>query len=381
MSLGLLASHFGATSVEAIASPDVSEGKLTLLQLAGVKVRLVEGPICPDPNDPNGAIAVARREGERPDTINLGQYDNEANPKAHEDITGPQLYNQLGDTLGMLCAGLGTTGTLLGTARYLRKKLPHLRVAGVIRAPNNLIPGVRTINGLQEISLPWNTVLTEPPLEVSQKEAYTHSLSLIRHGLLVGPSAGFVLAGAFHRLEQLEQSGEIEQLRGRHVVFICPDTPFPYASDYAKILGQKAFAKIENSHLQQGREVTPPSPVPEITPTEVLNRTEDVLLIDVREPAEFHDHHIPNSTNIPLATLPDWIKTRPGDDRAQVIFVCRSGNRSARATDLARRMNINALNMKGGLIEWSALGYPRIRPSFCVDKDPKDNSATITSLQ
>jgi cysteine synthase A len=371
MSLGLLAPHFGAVSTQAIASPDVSDGKLALLKLAGVKVRLVEGPICPDPNDPDGAIEIGRREGAKEGNINLGQYDNEANPKAHENITGPQLYEQLGTNIGMFCAGLGTTGTLLGTARYLKIKLPHLKVAGIVRTPNNLVPGVRTINGLGEVAFPWNEILTEPLEEVNEKEAYRHSLSMIRQGLLAGPSAGFALAGVIRHLKRMEQTGEIDQLRSKHVVFICPDTPFPYAADYEKVLGPKLFPKIENVHLRNHstEPVTPSSTVPEVNVDSVLNlykKTDNIALIDVREPHEFYDHHLPDSINIPLSELPSWIKTLPDNDSKQIIFICRSGNRSARATYLAKLMNINAFNMKGGTVEWSARNYPRIKAPFCT---------------
>lgn len=371
MSLGLLAHHFGATSVQAIASPDVSEGKLTLLKLAGVNVKLIKGPICPDPNDPGGAIALARKEGAMPHAINLGQYDNDANPKAHETITGPQLYTQIGKDLGMLCAGLGTTGTLLGTARFLKKKVPHLRVGGVVRAPNNLVPGVRTLSGLEEVSFSWNEVLTEPLVTVNEKEAYRYSLSMIREGLLVGPSAGFALAGVFRQLKRLEETGEISRLKGKHVVFICPDTPFPYAAEYEKILGPKLFPQIENAHLRGPREETAISLVPEVNIETVLagyNSTRikhSSMLIDVREPDEFADHHLPDSTNIPLGRLPGWIKTRPDGDRTRVVFVCQSGNRSARATHLAQAMNINAFNMKGGTVAWSARNFPRIKAPYC----------------
>jgi cysteine synthase A len=380
LSLGLLAQYFGVKSVQAIASPDVSDGKLALLQLAGVNVKLVEGPICPDPQDPNGAIMIARQEGSKPGYINLGQYDNDANPKAHERITGPQLFEQLGEKLGMFCAGLGTTGTLLGTARYLNEKIPDLKVAGVVRTPNNLVPGVRTINGLGEVSFPWEKTLTESLEEVNEKEAYSASLSLIRSGLLVGPSAGFAFAGVIRHLKRLEKTGKIESLRGRHVVFVCPDTPFPYATDYKKILDSKHFPVIENIHLRNKKEagVQPTSPfVPEVSINAVLNlynsesspenmKISDSILIDVREPDEFNDHHLPDSINIPLASLPSWIKTRKDGDQTQIIFVCRSGNRSARATYLAKQMDINAFNMRGGTVEWSTYNYPRIKNSYCI---------------
>lgn len=379
-SLGLLAHHFGVESVEAIASPDVSEGKLALLQLAGVKVRLVEGPICPNPNDPDGAIAIARQEGTKPGYVNLGQYDNDANPKAHESITGPQLFEQLGEGIGMFCAGLGTTGTLLGTARYLSKKIPNLKVAGVVRTPNNPVPGVRTSNGLNEVSFPWSSMLTEPLQEVSEQEAYSASLALIRSGLLVGPSAGFAFVGVKRHLKRLEKTGELEALKGKHIVFVCPDTPFPYVEDYMKVLDSKQFPLIENTHLRSKNTIQQPlALVPEIEVDAVLSMYDsvsasvpgemkmsgDVLLVDVREPNEFQDHHLPDSINIPLAHLPSWIKTRKDRDVTKVVFICRSGNRSARATHLAKQMGINACNMKGGTVKWSASNYPRIKQQYC----------------
>lgn len=380
LSLGLLAQHFGAKSVQAIASPDVSDGKLTLLQLAGINVKLVKGPICPDPKDLNGAIMIAHQEGSKPGYTNLGQYDNKANPNAHEKITGPQLFEQLGEKIGMFCAGLGTTGTLLGTAQYLNKKIPTLRIAGVVRTPNNLVPGVRTKNGLDEVSFPWDEILTEPLEEVNEKEAYSASLSLIRTGLLVGPSAGFAFAGVIRHLKRLEKTGDIETLRGRHVVFVCPDTPFPYVADYQKILEPKHFLDIENIHLRNKNEAgkqSELSTVPEVDVDAVLSlydlksspedmRISESILVDVREPNEFNDHHLPDSINVPLVNLPSWIKTRKDDDQTRIIFVCRSGNRSARATYLAKQMYVNGYNMKGGTVEWSARNYPRIKSPYCI---------------
>ena len=378
-SLGLLGQYFGVKSIQAIASPDVSDGKLALLRLAGINVKLVEGPICPNPNDPDGAIEIARQTGKQRNYVNLGQYDNDANPKAHEKITGPQLFEQLSENIGMFCAGLGTTGTLLGTANYLRQRIPHLKVAGVVRAPNNPVPGVRTVNGLNEVSFPWSKVLTEPLEEVNEKEAYSTSLSLIRAGLLAGPSSGFALAGVMQHLKRLEKSGEIESLRGKHVVFICPDTPFPYVAEYEKILGPKYFPAIENNQLRSKKPVSehPFTLVPELDVEAVLDlydsnispesmRAKNTILIDVREPDEFADHHLPDSINVPLSRLPSWIKTTKDQDSTQVIFICRSGNRSARATYLARQMDVNAYNMRGGTVEWSAKNYPRIKNPYCI---------------
>jgi cysteine synthase/rhodanese-related sulfurtransferase len=352
LSLGLLAPHFGASGVTAIASPDVSEGKLALLRLTGVAVTLVKGPICPDPNDPDGAIARARKVGATPGKKNLGQYDNMANPAIHERITGPQLVEQLGDSIGLFCAGMGTTGTLLGTASFLGRRVHDIRIGGVVRTPNNPVPGVRTVTGLSEVSFDWGGVLNEPLVEVGEKESYTASLRLIRHGLLVGPSAGFAYAGLLKHLERLVQNGGIESLRGKHAVFICPDLPFPYAADYERILDKDQFPAVQNEHLRAKAMQSVATIVPEIDANDVTGK----VLVDVRELEEYRDHHIEQSVHVPLAELPAWLKQQNNDTR-EVVFICRTGNRSARATHLARQMGVNAYNMTGGMIEWSARGF------------------------
>lgn len=96
--------------------------------------------------------------------------------------------------------------------------------------------------------------------------------------------------------------------------------------------------------------------------------SKNIVLIDVRAPEEYADHHVPGSVNVPLGELPAWIKSWPDDDAREVLFICRSGNRSAQATHLARQMGLNAKNVAGGTTEWSAAGYPRITSLFCLPR-------------
>lgn len=374
-SLGLLAKHFGATDVTAIASNDVTPGKLNLLRLAGINVTLMDGPMCPDANDPNSTIAVARRQGEQTGWYNPGQYDNDANPGAHEKITGPQLYDQLGDKLGMFVAGLGTTGTLLGTARYLHTKIADLRVAGIVRVPNNPVPGVRTHNGLREVGLAWGSVATEQPVAINERDSYAHSLQLIRAGLLVGPSAGFAYAGALRQLERMVEIGDIEVLRGRHVVFIAPDSMFPYVDEYFEVLGADAFPAINDQssglpHREAAQEL---AGVAELTVDEVLADYNDgdletmqpghYRIVDIRSQQEFQDHHLPASENIPLTDLPAWLEE--ANKAHPVVFVCGRGAMSLRAAHEASEAGMTAYSMVGGTAEWSDRDYPRIKPLFC----------------
>lgn len=96
-----------------------------------------------------------------------------------------------------------------------------------------------------------------------------------------------------------------------------------------------------------------------------MTLSKHVVLIDVREPSEYADHHVQGSQNVPLADLPAWIKAWPDDDKREVLFICHSGNRSAHATYLALQMGIRAKNVAGGMTEWSAAGYPRVTSPFC----------------
>jgi phage shock protein E len=88
----------------------------------------------------------------------------------------------------------------------------------------------------------------------------------------------------------------------------------------------------------------------------IMNR-DDVVLIDVREQAEYDEVHIPNITLIPLATVPDNLDKIPTDKT--VIVTCHSGNRSGQATEYLRQQGFdNVHNMEGGIVAWEAAGYP-----------------------
>lgn len=373
-SLGILAGQFGIDHVTAIASRDVSAGKLQLLRLAGVDVQLVDGPLCPSPHDPKSSIAVAKKLGEQPGWYNPGQYDNTANPDAHAAYTGPQIYEQLGGEVGLFVGGLGTTGTLVGTANYLRSKNPATRVGGVVRVPNNLVPGVRTKNGLDEVAFDWKNSLTEPLVSVNEKDSYSHSLALIRHGLLVGPSTGFAYAGAVKLLESLRKKGDIECLRGQNVVFVAPDSMFPYVSEYFEVLDSSLFGRIDDqtsgtSYEEATHEI---ADIPELSVDDIRDDYETAgenlkarhyMLVDIRDSADYADHHVPDSINIPYDKLDEWL----AKDEAEkpLVFICRRGSTSLRATQLALQRGVSAYSMIGGTAEWSDRGYPRVKAPYC----------------
>lgn len=375
-SLGILAKHFGAKKVMAVASRDVSPGKLDLLRIAGIEVQLVEGPLCPDANDPNSSIAIAKRYGEQDGWFNPGQYDNDANPAIHRRVTGPQIYNQLSGEIAMFVAGLGTTGTLLGTAQYLRSKVPELNVIGVVRVPNNAVPGVRTKNGLNEVTFDWDAATTDELVAVNEHTSYEHSLQLIRQGLLVGPSAGFAYAGVLSQLTSMQENGTIERLRGKNVVFVAPDSMFPYIQEYIDVLGDDYFPAIDNqlNELPEQEASDKIADVAELTIDDIYNdyigseagdmKIQHYTLVDVRDPGEFLDHHLPDSINIPYTGLAKWLESKDATSKP-LVFICRRGSTSLRAAQHATQQGYSAYSMLGGTTKWSNKDYPRVKPLYC----------------
>jgi rhodanese-related sulfurtransferase/glyoxylase-like metal-dependent hydrolase (beta-lactamase superfamily II) len=96
---------------------------------------------------------------------------------------------------------------------------------------------------------------------------------------------------------------------------------------------------------------------PTITPADAAARiAAGVFLLDVRQPEEWADRHIESAVLIPLPELPDRFGELPADQ--PIIVVCRSGNRSGRATDALRAAGIDALNLDGGINAWTAAGLP-----------------------
>lgn len=97
----------------------------------------------------------------------------------------------------------------------------------------------------------------------------------------------------------------------------------------------------------------------DIDPQELLRKKDEVFLVDVRQPEEFTGElgHIPGAKLIVLDTLPDHIDQLPKDKT--LVFVCRSGGRSARASSFATSQGFqNVFNLKGGMLLWNELHLP-----------------------
>ncbi len=114
----------------AFCMPDkVSSEKVNLLKAFGAEVFLSPTAVAPD--HPDSYYSVAKRLArERPGAVLMDQYNNPANPAAHEVSTGPELWKQTAGRITHFVAGMGTGGTISGTARYLKSQNPKLQVIG-----------------------------------------------------------------------------------------------------------------------------------------------------------------------------------------------------------------------------------------------------------
>jgi S-sulfo-L-cysteine synthase (O-acetyl-L-serine-dependent) len=152
------------------------------------------------------------------------QYSNPANPRAHRETTGPEIWEQTNGQLTHFVAAMGTTGTMMGTGGYLREKSPHLCLVGV--QPDSPLHG---LEGLKHLATtPYTPALYDPAVpdkvvEVPTETADRTARSVARStGYLVGWSAGAAIAAALDIVRQNPDA---------YVVAVACDTGSRYLSD------------------------------------------------------------------------------------------------------------------------------------------------------
>jgi cysteine synthase B len=174
----------------------------------------------------DGAILEARRlaEDEPNSYYYADQYSNPANPRAHETTTGPEILRQLkGQPLDLFVAGLGTSGTFVGTARYLKKASPRTRLVSV--EPDGPLHGLEGLKHMASAIVPriYDATLADARVGVATEEAQEVTRRLAREeGLLVGLSSGAAVAAALRVGRETE---------ARTVAVILPDGGERYLSD------------------------------------------------------------------------------------------------------------------------------------------------------
>jgi cysteine synthase A len=205
-----------------------------LLTALGAKVELTDGA-----KGMGGAIAKAQeiKDSNPEKYVLLGQFDNPANPKIHEETTGPEIWRDTDGNVDIFVAGVGTGGTLTGTSRYLKltqgKAIKTVAVepsdSPVITqalAGEELKPGPHKIQGIGAGFIPGNLDLemVDAVELVSNEEAFAMAHRLMKEeGILAGISSGAAVVAAKRLAEQPEN-------KGKNIVVILPSSGERYLS-------------------------------------------------------------------------------------------------------------------------------------------------------
>jgi cysteine synthase A len=226
-----------------LTMPDtMSIERRKILKSFGAKLVLTEGA-----KGMNGAIAKAKEiaESEPKRYVLLQQFENSANPKVHEETTGPEIWNDTDGEIDILVSGVGTGGTISGTSRYIKntqgKAILSVAVepihSPVITQKMNgaeLKPGPHKIQGIGAGFIPSNLDLemVDAVEQVSNEQAVDMALRLAREeGIISGISSGAAVHAAIEVAKKEENKGKI-------IVVILPDSGERYLSS---VLFQNIF--------------------------------------------------------------------------------------------------------------------------------------------
>jgi cystathionine beta-synthase (EC 4.2.1.22) len=233
MGLALAAAIKGYKCV--FTMPDkMSQEKIDLLRAFGAEV--IVTPTAVEPDDPRSYHSVAvRLNKEIPNSYFPNQYDNPSNPDAHYRTTGPEIWEQSEGKLTHFVCGIGTGGTIVGVARYLKEKNPRIKVIGVDPEGSIYAEYFRTgkipeshpykVEGIGQDSMPKIMDFTniDEVMTVSDRDSFlTTRLLARREGVFAGGSAGSVIHVSLKIAKNLDESAMI--------VTIIPDHGSRYLS-------------------------------------------------------------------------------------------------------------------------------------------------------
>ncbi len=222
----------------------MSEDKRQALRALGAEVVITENA---PPDDPRNFQQIARRLAEsRPNCFWTNQFANLANPMVHECTTGPEIWRQTQGRVGAFVAGVGTGGTISGVGRYLKSMNPDIKI--ILADPKgsrltDLInhgelgpDGAYLVEGIGSSQVPdvFDSSVVDLAISVSDVRSFAMSERLIREeGLLVGPSAGTIVAAAI----EFQQRGDVNG----PIVALLPDSWDRY---WSKTLDAKWMSQL-----------------------------------------------------------------------------------------------------------------------------------------
>ena len=204
----------------------MSVERRNLLKAYGAEIVLTDGT-----KGMSGAIAKAKElEKEIDGGIILGQFENPANPKAHFDTTGPEIWEDTDGNVDIFVAGVGTGGTVTGVGKYLKSKNPDVKVVAVEPASSPVLSkgtaGAHKIQGIGAGFVPdvLDTKVYDEIIAVENDDAFaTGRLIGHKEGVLVGISSGAAVWAALQLAKRPENAG-------KNIVVLLPDTGDRYLS-------------------------------------------------------------------------------------------------------------------------------------------------------
>lgn len=223
-----LAAVAAAKGYKAILTlPDtMSVERRNLLGAYGAELVLTEGA-----KGMKGAIAKAQELRESiPGSVILGQFTNPANPEAHRNTTGPEIWDQTEGAVDIFVAGVGTGGTITGVGEYLKSKKPDIKVVAVEPAGSPVLSkGTSGKHGIQGIGAGFvpdtlNTEIYDEIITIENEDAYAEGKAFaVSEGILVGISSGAALKAALVLAKRPENVGKT-------IVVLLPDSGDRYLS-------------------------------------------------------------------------------------------------------------------------------------------------------
>ena len=210
-----------------ITLPDtMSVERRNLIKAYGAELVLTEGA-----KGMKGAIAKAEElQKEIPGSVIAGQFVNPANPKAHYETTGPEIWEDTDGDIDIFVAGVGTGGTISGTGKYLKEKNPNIKIVAVEPETSPVlskgVAGPHKIQGIGAGFVPQtlNTEIYDEIIAVPNEEAFKTGAEVVKSdGVFIGISSGAALFAA-------KQLALREENKGKKIVVLLPDNGDRYLS-------------------------------------------------------------------------------------------------------------------------------------------------------